>query len=68
VVQGEAFALSYDYLALGLGSRSHFFGVAGAQQHALPLKALEQAVVERNQTRASSAQRRNVMLLVGAEP
>lgn len=49
VVEGAGFALSYDYLVLGLGSRSHFFGVAGAEQHAFPLKALDEAIAVRNQ-------------------
>ncbi len=38
----------YDYLVLALGSTSHFFGVAGAAEHAFQLKALEQAIVLRN--------------------
>ncbi len=38
----------YDYLALALGSTSHFFGVAGAAEHAFQLKTLEQAIVLRN--------------------
>ncbi len=39
---------SYDYLILASGSVSHFFGVAGASEHAFSLKTLEQAVALRN--------------------
>ena len=28
--------LSYDYLILSIGSKAHFFGVAGAEEHAYP--------------------------------
>ena len=35
--------LGYDTLVLALGSRTHFFGVPGAQEHAIALDTLEQA-------------------------
>lgn len=34
----------YDYLILATGSRAHFFGVPGAEEHAFPLKTIQQAV------------------------
>lgn len=47
-VTGDGVVLPYDYLVLGTGSVSHFFGVPGAQEHALPLKSLDDAVRLRN--------------------
>ncbi|BCF95960.1 NADH dehydrogenase [Paraburkholderia sp. PGU19] len=35
--------IPYDTLVLALGSRTHFFGVPGAQEHAITLDTLEQA-------------------------
>ncbi|AET93030.1 NADH dehydrogenase [Burkholderia sp. YI23] len=35
--------LEYDTLVLALGSRTHFFGVPGAEEHAIALDTLEQA-------------------------
>src|SRR5579859_6916660 len=35
--------LNYDTLVLALGSRTHFFGVPGAEKHAAALDTLEQA-------------------------
>ena len=40
--------LTYDYLILSIGSKAHFFGVTGADQHAFPLKSIEDAVRLRN--------------------
>jgi NADH dehydrogenase len=40
--------VAYDYLVLATGSRPHFFGVAGAAEHAFPLRALEEGVAIRN--------------------
>ena len=40
--------IRYDYLILSAGSKSHFFGVAGADEHAFPLKTLDDAVLLRN--------------------
>jgi NADH:ubiquinone reductase (H+-translocating) len=36
-------SLEYDTLVLAVGSRTHFFGVPGAQEHAIALDTLEQA-------------------------
>ncbi|MDR7418192.1 MAG: NAD(P)/FAD-dependent oxidoreductase [Armatimonadota bacterium] len=38
----------YDFLILAAGSVSHFFGVAGAAEHAFPLKTLPQGGTLRN--------------------
>lgn len=35
--------LEYDTLVLALGSRTHFFGVPGAEEHAIALDTLQQA-------------------------
>lgn len=40
--------IPYDYLILSVGSKPNFFGVAGAEQHAFPLRTLEDAVRLRN--------------------
>lgn len=47
-VTGAGFSVPYDYLVLGIGSASHFFGVPGAAEHALCLKTLEDAILLRN--------------------
>ena len=39
--------LGYDYLVVALGSRSEFFGIPGAAEHAAEFKSLEDAVVLR---------------------
>ena len=44
----EDHELRYDYLILATGSVSHFFGIAGAQEHSFPLKSMDDAVVLRN--------------------
>jgi NADH dehydrogenase len=36
-------SLEYDTLVLALGSRTHFFGVPGAEEHAVALDTLQQA-------------------------
>lgn len=41
-------AVPYDYLVLSLGSEAHFYNVAGAAEHAFPLKTLEHAILLRN--------------------
>ena len=41
-------SIPYDYLILSIGSKAHYLGVAGAEEHAYPLKTLEDAVVLRN--------------------
>ncbi|MEM7594513.1 MAG: NAD(P)/FAD-dependent oxidoreductase, partial [Cyanobacteria bacterium P01_A01_bin.83] len=38
----------YDYLVLATGSKSQFLGVNGAENHAFPLKTLNQAIRLRN--------------------
>jgi NADH dehydrogenase len=38
----------YDYIVLAVGSASHFYGVAGAAEHAYELKTLDQAIDLRN--------------------
>jgi NADH dehydrogenase len=38
----------YDFLVLGIGSTSHFFGVKGAAEYAFQLKTLEEAIALRN--------------------
>lgn len=48
MLKTEAQEIPYDYLILAVGSTSHFFGVAGAAQHAFPLKAMEEAIALRN--------------------
>ncbi len=45
--------LAYDTLVIAIGSNTHFFGVAGAQEHALALDTVEQA--ERFQRRLLAA-------------
>ncbi len=40
--------IPYDYLILSMGSQPHFFGVAGAAEHAFSLRTLEDAVRLRN--------------------
>lgn len=40
--------LPYDFLILAMGSTTHFFGVPGASEYALPLKTLEQGITLRN--------------------
>src|SRR5512142_338388 len=40
--------IPYDYLVLATGSTSHFFGIPGAAEHALPLKSLEEGIALRN--------------------
>ncbi len=41
-------ALEYDYLVVALGTTTNFFGNASAQQHALPMKHLEDGIAIRN--------------------
>ena len=41
-------AVPYDYLILAAGSATHFFGVAGAADHAFTLKTLDDGVRLRN--------------------
>ena len=48
VVETDGPALPYDYLLLSPGSVPRYFGVPGAQDHAFPLKTLEQGITLRN--------------------
>ena len=41
-------SIPYDYLILSLGSRPRFFGIEGAEQFALPLRTIEDAIAVRN--------------------
>ncbi|NER26196.1 MAG: NAD(P)/FAD-dependent oxidoreductase [Symploca sp. SIO1C4] len=41
--------ISYDFLILATGSRTQFFGIPGAADHAFPLRTLADAVSLRNQ-------------------
>ena len=44
VVHTDQGPLTYDYLVLALGSEPNFFGVAGAADHAFPLRWMDDAV------------------------
>lgn len=48
VIEIDQALISYDFLILGPGSTSQFFGVTGAAEYAFPLKTLSQAVLLRN--------------------
>ncbi|UBF28339.1 NAD(P)/FAD-dependent oxidoreductase [Kovacikia minuta CCNUW1] len=48
VVETEELTIPYDFLVLATGSQSQFFDVPGAQQYALPLRTIEEAVTLRN--------------------
>jgi len=41
-------SLAYDYLILSLGSKTHYYNIPGAAEHAFPLKNLDEAVLLRN--------------------
>ena len=47
-VHTTAGTFGYDYVVLALGSRPRFFGVAGAPEHSLTLRSLEEGVALRN--------------------
>ncbi|HEX5415549.1 MAG TPA: NAD(P)/FAD-dependent oxidoreductase [Chloroflexota bacterium] len=47
-VQVAEETIPYDYLVVALGSTTNFFGNQSAQEHALPLKSLEDAVALRH--------------------
>ncbi|MDS0223588.1 FAD-dependent oxidoreductase, partial [Haloarcula sp. S1AR25-5A] len=40
----ESDAVKYDYLLVGLGSQTAFFGIGGLEEHALTLKSLDDAL------------------------
>lgn len=48
-VQMGSSSIDYDYLIMALGSRPFYFNIPGADQHAFPLKSLDQAIALRNQ-------------------
>lgn len=72
IVATDGPTVAYDYLVLATGSRTPFLGVAGAAEHAFPLRTLEQAVALRNHlfccfeqaTRARDRQQRQQLLTV----
>lgn len=49
VVETDGPAIYYDFLILATGSQAQFLGVPGAEEYALPLRTLEDAVCLRNQ-------------------
>jgi NADH dehydrogenase len=40
--------LSYDYLVLAMGAKTNYFGINNVEQHALPMKTLDDALQLRN--------------------
>jgi NADH dehydrogenase len=48
-VRADGQELAYDFLVLATGSASHYYGIAGAADHSLPLKTVGDAVALRNQ-------------------
>jgi len=48
VIELDHSLIPYDFLILGTGSTSQFFGLPGAAEYAFPLKTLKQAVFLRN--------------------
>lgn len=65
--------LPYDYLVVALGSRAAYFGVPGAEEHALPLKTLEdvariRAAIKGSFERASRERRAPAFAVVGGGP
>ncbi len=48
-VQTDRGPMEYDALILGLGSVPHFFGVEGAEEHAFPLRWMDDAIPLRHQ-------------------
>lgn len=48
VVETDSSAIPYDFLVLATGSQAQYLGVPGAQEHALPMNTLEEAVALRN--------------------
>ena len=44
VALAESDTVEYDYLLVGLGSRTAFFGIDGLREHALTLKSLDDAL------------------------
>lgn len=48
MISTSAGPLHYDHLILGPGSTTGFFGIPGAEDHARPLRTLEEAIALRN--------------------
>ncbi len=48
IVKVNGLSISYDYLILAPGATTNFYGIPGAEQHALPLKNIEDAVRIKN--------------------
>jgi NADH dehydrogenase len=78
-IDTSAGSIAYDRLVLAAGSVNNYFGIAGVEEHAYPLKSLEEALALRNHVlatfeRASVAddpdeQRRlHTIAVVGAGP
>jgi NADH dehydrogenase len=40
--------LAYDYLVVGGGAETNYFGIEGAEEHSLPMKTLDEATTIRN--------------------
>lgn len=48
LVETDRTTVSYDYLVLATGSQTQFAGVPGAEDYALPLRSLDDAIAIRN--------------------
>jgi len=48
-IETDTGILSYDILVLSVGAESNYFGMTNVQQHALPMKNIDDALVLRNQ-------------------
>lgn len=48
MIETDTGDLSYDYLVLGLGTESNFFGMENVQRCGLPMKSIEEALYLRN--------------------
>ncbi|HLC72745.1 MAG TPA: NAD(P)/FAD-dependent oxidoreductase [Candidatus Nanoarchaeia archaeon] len=48
IITTEKTTLAYDYLVIALGSENEFFNIPGAEEHAFPLKSLQDAVMIKN--------------------
>lgn len=73
VVLADNRAVTYDYLVVATGVEANFFGIPGAEEHALPLYTRDQAVAIRDQFTArlemSARVRQSLrMVIVGAGP
>jgi len=48
IITTEKTQIPYDYLVIAIGAENEFFNIPGAQEYALPLKSLQDAVIIRN--------------------